>query len=286
MGLKSFQRQTVEYVFHRLYTDTDATRRFLIADEVGLGKTLVARGVIAHALDFLWDKVDRLDVVYICSNADIARQNINRLNLYGQSNFALASRITLLPIQMQNLKKKRVNFVSFTPSTSFDLKSGMGMAQERVLLYWLLQQAWGFKNAASLNVLQGGMGVDRFRARVRDFDQDRIEPTLAEKFIVQLAQHPDLQTRFERLCDIYKRADSHIPFDFRQQRSQWIGEVRALLAGSCLTALEPDLIILDEFQRFKRLLNDADEDSQLAQQLQLFQRQCSSARHLTFCHTL
>ncbi len=277
-GLKDFQRQTVEYVFHRLYTDADATRRFLIADEVGLGKTLVARGVIAHALDFLWDKVDRLDVVYICSNADIARQNINRLNLYGQSNFALASRITLLPIQMQNLKKKRVNFVSFTPSTSFDLKSGMGMAQERVLLYWLLQQAWGFKNAASLNVLQGGMGVDRFRARVRDFDQDRIEPTLAEKFIVQLAQYPDLQTRFERLCDIYKRADSYIPFDFRQQRSRWIGEVRALLAGSCLTALEPDLIILDEFQRFKHLLNDADEDSQLAQQLFNYSNDNAAAR--------
>ncbi|MGB8983045.1 MAG: hypothetical protein WCC12_14310, partial [Anaerolineales bacterium] len=63
-GLKDFQRRTVDYVFRRLYTDPDATRRFLIADEVGLGKTLVARGVIARALDYLWDKVDRLDVVY------------------------------------------------------------------------------------------------------------------------------------------------------------------------------------------------------------------------------
>lgn len=41
-GLKDFQRKTVEYVFKRLYGN-DPTSRFLIADEVGLGKTLVAR---------------------------------------------------------------------------------------------------------------------------------------------------------------------------------------------------------------------------------------------------
>ena len=48
-GLKDFQKKTVEYVFKRLYGD-DPTSRFLIADEVGLGKTLVARGIIAKTL--------------------------------------------------------------------------------------------------------------------------------------------------------------------------------------------------------------------------------------------
>ena len=75
-GLKDFQRDTVEYVFRRMYTDEEPTGRFLVADEVGLGKTLVARGVIARAIDHLWDRVDRIDVVYICSNAEIARQKI------------------------------------------------------------------------------------------------------------------------------------------------------------------------------------------------------------------
>ena len=51
-GLKDFQRKTVEYVFKRLYGD-DPTSRFLIADEVGLGKTLVARGIIAKTLEHL-----------------------------------------------------------------------------------------------------------------------------------------------------------------------------------------------------------------------------------------
>ncbi len=45
-GLKEFQHKTVEYVFRRLYTDPDAVHRFLVADEVGLGKTAdpMARG--------------------------------------------------------------------------------------------------------------------------------------------------------------------------------------------------------------------------------------------------
>ena len=44
--LKDFQLQTVDYVYRRLYEDCDAVKRFLVADEVGLGKTLVARGVV------------------------------------------------------------------------------------------------------------------------------------------------------------------------------------------------------------------------------------------------
>ena len=38
--LKPFQRRTVEHAFHRLFIAEDGTARFLVADEVGLGKTL------------------------------------------------------------------------------------------------------------------------------------------------------------------------------------------------------------------------------------------------------
>src|SRR5579863_7665309 len=81
-GLKDFQRATVEYVFDRFY-GSEPTRRFLVADEVGLGKTLVARGVMARTIDHLWDDVERIDVIYICSNIDIARQNVQRLGIPG-----------------------------------------------------------------------------------------------------------------------------------------------------------------------------------------------------------
>jgi len=103
--LKDFQRASVEYVFKRLYLDEEPARRFLVADEVGLGKTLVARGVIAKAIQHLREKeIPRIDIVYICSNADIAWQNINRLQMPGQQSLALASRITLLPVTLKDLK--------------------------------------------------------------------------------------------------------------------------------------------------------------------------------------
>ena len=83
--LKDFQRTTVDCVHERLWHPDDPARRFLVADEVGLGKTLVARGVIAKAIDHLWDTVDRIDVVYICSNAQIARQNLPKLRVGGEA---------------------------------------------------------------------------------------------------------------------------------------------------------------------------------------------------------
>ena len=102
-GLKDFQRATVDYVFDRFY-GPESTRRFLVADEVGLGKTLVARGVIARTIDHLWNNVPRIDVVYICSNADIARQNVQRLRIPGCEVAAQATRLTLLPLHMHDLR--------------------------------------------------------------------------------------------------------------------------------------------------------------------------------------
>lgn len=279
-GLKDFQRDTVEYVFRRLYLDADATNRFLIADEVGLGKTLVARGLIAKAIEHLWDKVERIDIVYICSNASIAQQNIKRLNITGAKDFNLASRITLLPIQLQNLNDNRINFVSFTPGTSFDLKSNLGIAEERVLLYWLLHQAWQTHGRTGpLNVMQGRTNTERFREQVRFFRQYRtVDKSLADAFCQRLneqvvadqrAGRKDLQSRFQELCERFTRTRNYesIPREERNARNQIIGELRGVLAQSCISALEPDLIILDEFQRFKHLLGAETEVSQLAHDL-------------------
>jgi hypothetical protein len=288
-GLKDFQCDTVEYVFRRLYTDEDPSNRFLVADEVGLGKTLVARGVIAKAVNHLWKDIGRIDILYICSNADIARQNINRLNITGQRNFALASRITLLPVRLHDLKENRMNFISFTPQSSFDLRSNTGTAEERVLLYWLLDDPWSFGGkAAPRNVLRVDKGSDRFREMVRSFDPEHsIDQSLADRFVQELLRRtdedkvagcPDLRSRFEALCDKFRRSDSRVSQRDKQERRQVIGEVRTMLAESCLTALEPDLIILDEFQRFKHLLDDEDPVSRLAHGLFNYADEHSAAR--------
>lgn len=286
-GLKDFQRDTVDYVFRRLYTDQDFTRRFLIADEVGLGKTLVARGVIAKAIDHMWDTIERIDIIYICSNADIARQNIARLNPTNQKDFALASRITLLPTQISDLKDNKVNLISFTPGTSFQLKSSLGRKEERALLYWMLDKAWGIPGTGPMNVLQGQMSTGNFRALVTSFKNKQIDDSLCSDFAQALekrvkkdrnANRMDIRSRFEELCERFARARKHIPYHDAKDQRHIVGELRAILASSCLKALEPDLIILDEFQRFKHLLEGRDDAGLLAQELFDYSDETTAAR--------
>ena len=67
----------------RLWLAEDQVKRFLVADEVGLGKTMVAKGVIARTVEHLRDTGKRIDIVYICSNSQIARQTgLSREQLY------------------------------------------------------------------------------------------------------------------------------------------------------------------------------------------------------------
>lgn len=278
-SLKGFQRRSVDYVFERLY-GPEATRRFLLADEVGLGKTHVARGVIAKAIEQLrTDGVKRIDIVYICSNADIARQNISRLNVTGQPDFQLATRITLLPQIVRELAAKSLNFISFTPGTSFSLGNNPGKAEERLLLYWLLKWTWPSlcDGTGALNVLQGLMSRDRFRAWVREYDpHQRIDRGLAKQFSDQLGKEDQTvrelgeltyEARFCDLCKRFGRSRKHIPRADKHDRNAFIGEMRTLLAATCIEALEPDLIILDEFQRFKDLLRPDNPAGALARHL-------------------
>ena len=150
-GLKDFQRATADYVFERLYDREDPSTRFLVADEVGLGKTLFARGVIAKTIQHLEQEgTKRIDILYVCSNAEIARQNVRRLNVTGQDDFVLAERITMLPARAKELSRHHINFVSFTPGTSFDLKGGQGNWQERAMLRLMLEKAWGTENVSEI----------------------------------------------------------------------------------------------------------------------------------------
>ncbi|MDA0128750.1 hypothetical protein OH458_11735 [Vibrio sp. MarTm2] len=48
-GLKDFQKATVDLVIDK-YQIPEHSHRILVADEVGLGKTIVAKGVIAQLL--------------------------------------------------------------------------------------------------------------------------------------------------------------------------------------------------------------------------------------------
>ena len=267
-GLKDFQLDTVEYVFRRLYTDSDRTSKFLIADEVGLGKTLVARGLIAKAVDYLWDTVDRIDVVYICSNLNIAKQNIDRLNITSKREFQHSARATLLPVSIEKLKDNKLNFISMTPNTSLDLRSSTGVMWERALLYNILKREWDVRESTLRNVMRGDAGRKSFKSTLKYFNAtEKINADLEGDFVKALQNRPDIRNLYDQAADMIGWRIDNLTYSMRVKRNQFLGELRELLASTSLKALEPDLVILDEFQRFKYLLEEENELSLLAQKL-------------------
>lgn len=265
-GLKDFQRKTVDYVFRRMYEDSPHTTRFLVADEVGLGKTLVARGLIARVIRHLQEMgTDRIDIVYICSNADIAAQNIRRLNVTGDAGLPLATRITLLPKVLHQIAKRGVNFVSFTPGTSFNLKSQSGIGEERAVIFRLLEYTLNesLDRPGAYRVLRAGMREENFRSLVYwtkgvTDDGEGLDETLSNAFRCELHQHPELLDRFVYLME---RGEVDPNRDDWRERWELIGYLRKTLARGCVEALQPDLVILDEFQRFRDLLQEPDPDN-------------------------
>lgn len=265
--LKDFQRATVEYAFDRLWVADDRVKQFLVADEVGLGKTMVAKGVIAKAVNHLSSTRDRITVVYICSNSQIARQNLSRLNVVGGQEVRHADRLTLLPRAMRQMADTKVNFVSFTPGTSFHVTRGGGRYEERTLLFRMLDVAWGGELASDdawLRFFQGGMGYTGFKSRLQWVAEDDLDPDLCRHLGGQVETTLDTDGRSLRSAlldcvDEFRGREQtndpvHGPLGMRRDRL--IGRLRHLIATAAVAQLEPDIVILDEFQRFKDLIGD------------------------------
>lgn len=274
-GLKDFQRRTVDYVDDRLW-GADPVRRFLVADEVGLGKTLVARGVIAKAIDRLWDDVPRIDVVYICSNAQIARQNLARLRVGDETGHDFADRLTLLGRRIDQLEGNKLNFVSFSPGTSFNVGDSGGKAEERVLLYWMLRtQLPQLQSDYWLKFFRGATRLSNFRRQVKAFDRTTTPRAMSEALAMELKATPGSRGHATLLEELLACGD-----EFKHKREDWwpeaplsswryslIGRMRQQLARAAVAALEPDVIILDEFQRFTSLMHDNTPGAELARAL-------------------
>lgn len=278
-GLKGFQRDAVDHLIDHFYPveGTPTSRRFLVADETGLGKSIVARGAIARAIEKLEsdDDVDRIDIVYVCSSQDLAQQNLQRLNVSGERSLPLTTRLTLLAKVLPQLsapssaKGKKVNLISFTPGTSGMANGGWrtGAWAERALLAILLRplatrdmEEWD----ALLHLLQATMGAERFRSKVTELDEELhgdLDPTIREAFHDLITARSETHSGHTSLLKSVRglvrdrTAGRAVP---REQIKSLVGKLRQALAKASVNALEPDLVILDEFQKFRQLLADPD----------------------------
>lgn len=262
--LKDFQRATVDYVFGRLTDTADPCERFLVADEVGLGKTLVARGIIQRFRD-RWKELGRtsLNVIYICSNQSIASQNLDRLNIEksDQPDYGRFSRINDLAVfDPAAHSRSFLRLTALSPNTSFNVSSGGGIVKERAILYEILRRHPDFKSRrAKLAAL--------LRLDVSEHTWDRwlsgdlqvggsIRKEIAARFSDELKETAFPHTALMQILSVPVNKVN------TGQLRRVIGALRKQLAAVCVEYIRPDLIIMDEFQRFKSLISQ-DEHSEV-----------------------
>jgi len=279
--LREFQKAAVDRIVDMLNSNNSG--RYLLADEVGLGKTLIAQGVVQR----LSERRKRFTVVYLCSNLEIAAQNAEKLAPSDSQAKALKDRLTLMTLGINKESHAALRIYSFTPGTSLELGRSTGIKRERRLLLYLVSQGLGKRLTEKwLEFLRCGAGDDwstqtdldslkqEFRSRangvwVHDKFQDRWVQ-LINKCRVRLFS-PDMTEDVHRLTDsIDKAVDQYYrrPTEWsKRNRNVLIGEMRKALALASLDYLAPDLVIMDEFQRFKQVLHQSRHSDSLESKL-------------------
>ena len=280
-GLKDFQVATVERI-DALYQS--GQMRILVSDEVGLGKTLIARGTIAKLARMRKEQGDTLvKVIYICSNAAIADQNLNKLRISREvrKESVGCSRLSMQHLNLcfqendPELLKSYIQLIPLTPETSFRMTSGAGTVSERALMYALLRRLPEFKGhrRALETAMKDRASAawddtrDMYERLVCDCDtysSGKYIREMLEAITAELDREIDpknspgatLRALVVNMCRGIKKNGYQC-----RNNNAVIGKLRAAFARISLERLEPDLVILDEFQRFKYLLT-ADPESE------------------------
>lgn len=265
--IKDFQRATAERILH-IYKYM-GHRRVLLADEVGLGKTYVAKEVINLVRQWHRDELndDFFKVVYICSNANIADQNIEKLGVANRMNIS-ESRLSMQHLYItlankQNIEKQKdgempESIIPLTPSTSFRFFSAQGTANERALMYAILRllpmlrpydDALGDFMCCNVKHWQGHIEYyqskiaecgDGYLSEMLDKLQEKLSTELTDK-VIDYALNG---------CEYKERAEA-------------INTLRRIFAEISIDMLDPDLVIMDEFQRFSSLLQQGDDEQSM-----------------------
>lgn len=264
--LKDFQRDTVNRIVKRFDAGQN---RLLVSDEVGLGKTLVAKGTIAKlALEKLENNNRKLKVVYICSNLSIADQNLRKLQIIDEgldpSNNTSRLSKQHLYIYEENKKNRFINLIALTPNTSFNITSGNGTIDERALMYVhvsrLLSSSIGGAEREKLSkMFQDGVKYENWKWYINSYKEkcDSIpeyEEDIQELLIKYLNRESINNTTLMDYIKETLQLRSNTS-EFWNNKDKIIRRLRLVFSNISLESLKPDLVIMDEFQRYKFLIN-------------------------------
>src|SRR5690606_38062123 len=99
--------------------------------------------------------------------------------------------------------------------------------------------------------------------QLRESLPDGVDGTIAARFDRALDEAEDVSASLADLVEVVAGA-GNLGDDSRQRAWTLIGRLRSLLARASVDVLQPDLVILDEFQRFRDLLDPTTPAGELA----------------------
>ncbi len=275
--LREFQKAAVDRIVHML--DSNNSGRYLLADEVGLGKTLIAQGVVQR----LSERRKRFTVVYLCSNLEIAAQNAEKLAPSDSQAKALKDRLTLMTLGINQESHAALRIYSFTPGTSLELGRSTGIKRERRLLLYLISQGFGktltkkwrefFKCGPTISDWEETTTLPKlkaeFEACVHGKFLARWTSLVGQGKVDRLINDKN-SNRFRLVRVLDECVDEYSEYEspwITKNRNTIVGELRKALALASLDYLAPDLVIMDEFQRFKQILKQSRNPDSLESKL-------------------
>ncbi|MGM0497606.1 MAG: DEAD/DEAH box helicase [Bacteroidota bacterium] len=254
MKLKDFQKATVKHVIEKL----NENNRFLVADEVGLGKTIVARGVIEELYEQHKSKKKAFHVIYICSNQVLAQQNIRKLNINGSDLHDAYSRLFLMVKKKESNGQSDFIISTLTPNTSFRMKKSKGTAEERAILYKILRGNVYKSDDKKVfepikKLLQGDCEDSWSNWWTNGYIKKTELKNGVEQKIIEEFKQRDLLTDIKQ----YFNGDSS------ERAVDLIMKMRSAVTSVVIDHyLDADLFILDEFQRFNDLIKFNEDDEE------------------------
>ncbi|MCQ2258218.1 MAG: DEAD/DEAH box helicase [Bacteroidaceae bacterium] len=276
LSLKDFQKATVDRVVDLF---CQGQRRVLVADEVGLGKTFIAKGVIAKLVSkAAASNEDHFKVVYICSNQNIAHQNIRKLDLFRTYNKNVsAQRLSLQfkAVKEYEMSQKgepfKVQLLTLTPETSFKQSNGTGTITERnnilaVLHYLIDDDKLSDHEKSGLKGILRSVFLDNQDA---DFIPSKFVAAELAHDIVKILRDTEYDDNSTFKDCLYKYLNNN-PEGGISHNKHFIGWLRKQFAIASVEMLSPDLVIMDEFQRFRFMISPDEEDSELSLLTQKF----------------
>jgi hypothetical protein len=258
---KPFQEAAVDAAF-AVFATPGGRRRFLVADEVGLGKTVVAKELARRMSD---DGRRPLVIYYIANGHAVSHQNKGRVVGFlgdAQRKAATATPDRLSLIAVARRPDNPVLIYALTPATSFPgarARLTGGRKEERAFLKVLLEQTYpAFARDLDPNILRlSARGSWDWAIADAETKFAASPPHLRQQFREALAAEFGEPVR--AMLDLAVQGDAERKIKALKPTT-FVGRLRRALALATLRQQPPDLVILDEFQRYRQLLDEKDAD--------------------------